>query len=526
MNDNALGYLLRTRIKNGIKEFFHKPSRIIYLIFIVAMIVLTVIGGKSSDSDPDRVLRDISELTAGLNALFIIIFSTTFISGIENGGSFFKMSDVNFLFPSPINKRSILFYALIQQMGTTLFIGIFILFQYSFLHSSYNITVWGLILIFLVYSLVAFIAQSTAMFLYTFISDSDKKVKAVKRIFKLIIIAIILYVGMNVLKDKDNMVPIVVSYGNSLPIQLFPFAGWLGAFTAGIFTGNYAVGFIGFIASVAVFIALLVVVSNSKREYYEDVLDSAENTTQRINSMTDGTPAEQTPRHIKIGKTGLGKGEGASAIFYKHLLENRRSSKLFISTVALIFIAMTIIFAFILKENGLLPIMAFSIYLMIFSMGTQRFAWELQKPYVYLIPEPPLKKIIFTILETLPNIALESIITFIPVTIIVGASPIECLMCIIARISFGALFVAGDIAIERVWGGSLSRIAGFFLYLLCNIILALPGIVLAGVLYANGIAIGSIVITVFLAVTICNIPIAVLVLFLCRNMLTYAEISN
>lgn len=90
MNGNASSYLLRTKIHNQLISFFKKPIRIIYLVIFIALILLTMIGGNKGAKDPDRVIRDISELTAGINALFILIFATILNAGLKNGGTFFK----------------------------------------------------------------------------------------------------------------------------------------------------------------------------------------------------------------------------------------------------------------------------------------------------------------------------------------------------------------------------------------------------------------------------------------------------
>lgn len=523
MKANALSYLLAAKIKNNLKNFIKKPARLVYVIIVLALLGATVIGGSSGASDPDRQVRDLGELTAVLNALLILMFSTTFYSGLQSGGSIFKMTDVNFLFPSPLNKRSILFFALIQQIGTSMLVGIFILFQYTTLHINYDLSGWGLLLIFLVYSIVVFISQSCAMFLYTFISDSDKKKSIAKRVFLALIILLVAYVGVGVLQNRENILPSLVEYGNSLPVKLFPFAGWLGAFAEGMLTADYPVAVMWFALSAAAFGAAVYAISASKREYYEDVIASAETMQSAIVSAKEGVAPEAAPRHIRVGKTGIGKGEGAPVIFYKHMLENRRSASFVLSPTSLIFALMSIAFAFFFRKAGLLVVFGITAYAQVISVTGGRFARELMKPYVYLMPEPPLKKMIWTLMESMPTSLLEGIIIFVPVTVIMGAGPLEGFLCIVARLSFAAVFISGNLLIERIWGGELSKVAGVFLYFIVNIILCVPGIVLAAVLSLSGAIVGSAVVTALLALTVCNIPVAILVLFLCRNALQYSE---
>lgn len=266
MKGNATGYLLRTKIHNQIVSFFKKPVRLIYVVILFAMLVLTLIGGNSDDGSSDRVLRNFSELTAGLNVLLILIFCTTFNSGLSNGGTFFRMADVNYLFPSPLNRMNILFYALIQQIGTSMLIGFFILFQYTMLHVKYDLSYPGLFLIFIVYSINVFFSQTVAMFIYTFVSDSDKKKNTAKTIFYILVATLVTYVGFSVLQGKEDILKAAAQAGNSLPVCLFPFAGWQGAFAGSLLTGNYVQAALWLGLIVVAFSLMLVAMSRSKRE--------------------------------------------------------------------------------------------------------------------------------------------------------------------------------------------------------------------------------------------------------------------
>ncbi|PKM73795.1 MAG: hypothetical protein CVU91_01725 [Firmicutes bacterium HGW-Firmicutes-16] len=524
MNGNALSYLLRTKIHNQLVSFFKKPVRLIYVVIFIGLLVLTMIGGNAGAKESDRVVRDISELTAGINALFILIFATTFNSGLKNGGTFFKMADVNYLFPSPLNKRSILFYALIQQIWSSMLIGIFILFQYSALHMNYNLSYLGLTLIFLTYSLTVFLSQTLGMFLYTFVSDSEKKKNIAKAVLYIIIVGILAYIGLHVLQNKDHIVKALAEAGNGLPVLLFPFAGWIGGFAGSIFKGEYIESALWLILSAAAFTAMLIAMSRSKREYYEDVIASAETMQNTINSAKDGVPPEATPKVIKVGKEGIGKGNGASVFFYKHMLENRRASKIWIKPMSLVFVLITIGFTIFMKGAGILPIFAFSVYMQVFTVALGRFNRELTKPFIYLVPESPFKKIIYALAETFPTELLESALIFIPVSIILGAPALVCILCIVGRMTFSFLFIASSIAIERLWGGSLSKVAGLLIYFVVDILLSAPGIVLAVVLSASGITLFSSDITSVMSITLMNIPVASLIIYSCRNVLQYAEL--
>jgi hypothetical protein len=179
-----------------------------------------------------------------------------------------------------------------------------------------------------------------------------------------------------------------------------------------------------------------------------------------------------------------------------------------------------------MREAGILAIFAFSTYIQIFSVALGRLVKELTKPFIYLVPDAPMKKLLQNMRESVAGNVLEAVIIFVPVALILQLTLPEFLLCILARISFSWLFLAGNILVERVFGTVSSKVLVFFFYFTALIILALPGIIVAIVLTSLEMTVISATVTMLLAMAICNIPVALFVLYLCRNILQYAELNN
>ncbi|WP_322182245.1 putative ABC exporter domain-containing protein [Neglectibacter caecimuris] len=277
-----------------------------------------------------------------------------------------------------------------------------------------------------------------------------------------------------------------------------------------------------------VFTAVLVLlIVKSKNNYYEDVLQTAETAQSAITAQKEGQLNEVVPKKVRMGKLGLGKGWGASAIYQKHAVENRRSGIFFLSNLSLIFVICIIAASFFMREfeeGAILSVFAMGTYMQIFSTALGRFNRELMKPYLYLIPEPPLKKLLYAIKESLWNDTLEAVIIFVPVAFIIGASPLDTVFCIAARISFSLLFTAGNVLVERVFGTVSSKVLIMFFYVLALLLMAAPGIILGAVLMTLAPLPGFM--GLFLGIIVLNIPVSLLVLYLCRNLLQYAELNN
>ncbi len=153
-----------------------------------------------------------------------------------------------------------------------------------------------------------------------------------------------------------------------------------------------------------------------------------------------------------------------------------------------------------------------------FSESMGRFSWEISKPYIYLIPEPPFKKLLWATAETLLADCIEAVFLFVPI------GPVETVLCIIARISFALLFTSGNMLVERVFGTVRSKGLILFFYIISLMLLAAPGVVLGVFAFSLELLPGFV--GMLLGIIAANVPIALLVMFLCRNVLQYTEING
>ena len=525
----GLSYLFCTRIKNQIIETFKSPTKIIFVIIMAGLLILSLVSGQSAMSDMDtNEFRPVSELYALIFVLYAVMFLVTSYRGFSSGASMFSMSDVNLVFCSPFKPRKVLFYGLVQQLGQSILIGFFILFQYGWLSFTYGTTFLDIILILVGYGLSVFCGQLTAMVIYSLTSGDDYKKRIAKTILIVICAVAVLYVGFKVYEDMDNILPAAVDAANGMPMVLFPVAGWLQACIVGIMQMQLIPIVLG-LAGTAIYIGLLVaVIVFARSDYYEDVLQASEVSFSAITARKEGKVGEMSPKNVKVGKTGIDKGFGANAFYFKHILENRRSKIFLLDTVSLIYIGINIAFAIFTKE--IIPFFCMSTYLQMISTSMSRINRELLLPYVYLVPEPPFKKLMYCLLESLPKVIVEAVIIYIPVGILLSLNPIEIIIFIIERITFGFLFTAGNIMVERVFGQITVKGLILAIYFLMLIVLSIPGIIAAvitgvffSVLFGGALSVYAVS---FLVLAICNILVGTLVIFLCRNMLQYAELNN
>lgn len=162
-----------------------------------------------------------------------------------------------------------------------------------------------------------------------------------------------------------------------------------------------------------------------------------------------GGIAEAVPENVKLGRTGINKGFGANTLYFKHVLEDKRSKVFIFDTSTIVFLIMNIIFAFFPHSMGVIIYFAMTTYMMMFSVFTGRWIKELVRSYIFLIPEPPLKKQLFCLIGSLKHLTIEAALLYAIAVPILGLTFFDFILLTVARISFGLIFLISNLFVDR-----------------------------------------------------------------------------
>lgn len=516
---SALAYLTLTQFKNRVKGMFRSPAKLIYAIIVAALLVLVIVAGNMPNEDGSVGTPD-ATLGAIIVGYFALMFLMTANSGFSTGMSIFKMPDVNFLFVGPFKPVRILFQGMFNQMATALIMAVVMLFQYGWMHGSYGVGLGGLLVVVAGYGLAVFTGQITAMAIYCLSSGRPKVRRALRAVYVVLTAAWAAYIGYKALTGTDVLNGLCE--GMTDPIgRLFPVAGWLGGACYEAILGNYSVSLM-LLAAWAVFTAALIaIMARTDQDYYEDVLQSTETSFNAQVAAREGRVSENAPKNISLGRTGLGGGWGASAFYYKHRIENRRSRKWLLSGMEIIFVLVNIAFAFFMRDTGIVAPLAFAAYMMFFYVATGRLVKEMTKPYVYLVPEPPTKKLLWCLRESAAGYVTSAVLSFLPMAFFVDAPVPSVAAAAVAYFTYAYLFTAGNLVTERVFGSMTVKALIFLFYFVVLILMAAPGV--AAAIFAGKVMPEWCALLVLSGV---NVLVALLGVFACRNILSSAELNT
>lgn len=533
----AILYMCARRIKNNLLDLRRQPGKLILVLILVGTLVFSLFA--PTEEQTGGVLRSMDEFYAIVFALYLLIFGLCAYSGFGTGASMFSMPDVTLLFPSPVRPKTVLTYGLVRQLGVAAVACFFLIYQYSWLHQLYGITPLILLCVLFGFMLVVFASQLLAMLIYSATCGQERKKGICKGIFLSLFAAVIVAAAVCCLRMEGALLDRVVRVTASDLLALFPVAGWCKGMVAALLTGAPLRAILWAVPLAAAIGGMIFLIRRVGADFYEDVLAATEVAQSAITAKKENGGMDQfVKKNVRVGKIGIGAGEGASAIYHKLRVENRRARFLLIDTMSFIFLAIDFAFIIILSmgaaadtpaDTAQLAIicgLSMSAYMQLFTTAMGPFARELRLPYIYMLPDPPFRKLLQCIRVQLPGFLLEGVLLWVPLMLILKLPVPDTLLCILVRISFSLLYVSTNTLVERFFGG-LPKLLLTGVYFLVSIVCTLPAIVVG---VAVGIACDTVGITLLSpalgALCGCNLAIGALLLFAARNMLDCAEVNR
>jgi hypothetical protein len=476
-----LFFIIKKSIKNGLIELKRKPGKLVVYILFLAFLTITIISSGKSTTAKSVLNTDIyGNIVTGIMLLFTV---PDIMASINNGGTFFRGADINLVFTSPVKPQNVLVYGFVKQMGNVFMSLFFLLFQAPNLLRFSNVKAYGIAIIVSGIFLMLLMNSVFKILIYSAASKSERSRAFIKNIFKSlgVIFVLIYFFNLYMIKSPGKAITVML---NSKVIKYIPIYGWIREILMTAISGISSTTYIYFILIVLSIGICVYVLYSMKLDYYEDVISSAETREEAIAATRRGERV-----NVKNGMKTLTrkveyvkKGREASAIFYRHIHEYRKTGFGFINIASLIYAVLAISIGMFMPIKDLRVVLGFTIYLMFIFTFTSKWQQELTKPYIYLIPDTAFRKVIYsTVIDNIKNLVDGSIL-FVITGIIFKSSLMSIVFNILAYVSIGALFVYGGILARRIVGNTNSIVLSAFLRMGLLLIVVAPGLIIFAVL--------------------------------------------
>ncbi len=518
---NAVVYLLVRQYANRIKRIFSKPLKAVLTIFaflcIISGPVLMIAIPNAYEGIVGIETREL--VIAGIQ-LFIGI--TLILSSLSQQSGLFTYSEASILFSSPFSKRTILIYSTLQTLPASVLTALFMCFYFPFIIGS-AMTPLKLLVTLLVMSLMIFCVY--ILYYYIYIQDIahtglKKRLKKYAWMFFAVIAAI--FAG-TWLTNGHDFGKAAVAFFTSPIYNAFPVFGWAKWAVAALLNDHYFTGFIPatLLLALASYILARIYYSQDVDFFEKAQLDSIR--LQRImdNLKSSGYDASgMTVQKVRRAKAKFRPGAGA--IMSRQLLEMKKKGPM-LTFKELIngIIYLVIGLAAGLGFEFVYPMIIFS---MVMSTTTDNWNAEFKKPYIYLIPENSIKKLMYAVVPGIIKTTLGESLIMIAAAALFRVSVYDTIFYLLLLLSYILLFTSAGVFTYRIMGHMTNALLLMFMRVLFIIASAIPGGILAFVMLMvtgeTGLAF------IMTPVILVNLVCGLFFMIMSRKLLERSEIMN
>lgn len=490
MNTSAapLAFLIGRLVRGRLRDIRRHKSQIIFIVIVVALFVLMmVVTAKDTGSSHGWV--DVPLRGSILTAICLVFTYLAIRNGLDKGSTFFRSADVNLVFPSPLSPRAVLVYGFARQLGISLLVLLWLALQTVNLKGLFDIQGFGFVPFYIGAFLIVCYMPVTAMLIYRYVQRRPAAKPILRRTLLVVVIAILalLVAGMALKSDPLEAVRLVL---NHRVIGYLPVFGWIHTLMATSYLGwsPYAVASLGLALSTLTLLVFRLL--RSDPDYYEDVLLVTTSKETAIRQKRQGrSPFSRHTGRVRRVRPFY-RGYGASALFYRQLLEYRKVGILIFDKSTLLIGAAGAIAGYLLRDTplGIYYLLYISIYILFFLSFDSKWDQELLKPFIFALPGGPMAKIWYATLAVHLKHLVEGLLLFGIAGGLYRIPVLSALLLALCFTAFGALYLYVGILFRRWFGRItdmiLSRVLMFMLVLVF-ISPATTAIVVASVRFAG-----------------------------------------
>ena len=176
---SALTFLVTRQWRNSLREKIRHPQFWIGVLVVLAYFALYIWQEISHTGTTGVLDNAIPKFKGGAMIVFLIAAFVGLNIGLNRGSSFFKASDINYLFVSPLSPNRILLYGLLKKCLACVLVTLLLLMQLTNLRFYFGLGIRELLILMGAWLLLTLSLSVISLSVYSISSVS----KVMKRLF-------------------------------------------------------------------------------------------------------------------------------------------------------------------------------------------------------------------------------------------------------------------------------------------------------------------------------------------------------
>ena len=471
---SALFYLMRAKFFARIRNVYRRPvSAIITTVALVGMVALGVLMYHLRDDVMAGSAVLSAQVLVSTFSAFILLMAVTMI--FQKRTSLLTEEDAVHVLAGPFSSKEILAYILVGSLqgaatislGTCLYLALFGTVFGADISMTVGLYIGGTMLMYFVLATVDY---------FYLMSITNPKYQIIKRLCYGAVVLAIAIIAVYYLIDANFEVSVMAqNFIASSSLDYIPLFGWFRVGLLALVQGNLGLFLLAYGGVLAVCIIMSMIVMNYKYDFYEQIMKDAQwyGEVRAKAKEGRGNMAMQAERKVSTVETAS-FGLGARAISSNIFLQMKKTRNWLGKNeviMALIYLAIAFF--------GNLGFTFYQYYILIIvfsSISSDSIMQELKQPYIYLIPDAPLKKLIYLLLPMTMKVAIQVSASLVVGAIVFQAGIWELLAALIQVYGYALVMIAGSVWSIRLLKSRSNAVAEQFIKMGIVILAMLPSI--------------------------------------------------
>ncbi|MCI8271449.1 MAG: hypothetical protein HFG16_03950 [Erysipelotrichaceae bacterium] len=459
----------------------------------------------------------------GLGFSAVMIFTQL----LQKRKALFYEQDSFYLFCGPFTRTQIMGYLMLQSiLGASTF-SLFVLFIMVSFSFGMPMNLPFLLLCFLCFTLLYLFWINATDFLYIMAITNERYKRlnhlAAAGMIVVIIVVFLLSLAINHFEIKTGL----MSFAESSLFYLIPVFGWVKLILISFVMQNWLSMILGIALLLLSYVLLAAAFLNFKGDFYEQAMMDSAALTHYMENIKSGKQ-NSFMQEVKVKKTYVKFMEGAGAIYSKNILLMKKTRS-FLRLQDILVVMIYFLVSFFLPHGGF-PVFCYMLVFWLFAMiQDSDMMHELKNYQIYLIPDAPLKKLLYVMLPTLEKVMLLTLLA-VGIAGMVYEKPLLLIVQYIVMLwGYLLVFLSSSVASVRIFKSRNNAMLENMMRMLIMLLSAVPSIAFAViyVLSSSNFSFDDTAVSIMTYSSLSmNVVISFLIIFSCKNMMNGRELDS
>lgn len=513
----SLVYLSMMKWKGTIRNQFRSIGFGILTIFIVLLYGGLFVAVFLIPSDAMREVMNMQFNTALLMGLGVLALLCVTVFMNKRKALVYD-TDAFYLFAGPYTRKQINCFILVQTWFQSAIYGLICSYITAMMSFGSGFTVSMMLFSFVVYWLIMAFFLTLTDYIYLW-----SLVKKKHEIWNYVVVLLVVFSAaavffLSVQRTGYDLKNGYMDFALSREFYMVPFFGW-GKWAINAFSqGNYLSMLWGILLLGGCNLVLGILFLHFQKDIVEQAVEDAQSVSDYMRKVraNKGNSIMDTKKVKRI------KGEfpeGAKAIFYKNMLMMRKTGN-FLRRQDIFVIVLYFVISYVCMPGHRFYMFCYMMMIWMFGlMNDAELLGDLKNYQIYLIPEKPLKKLVYAVIPAYLKIGIILGTAIVFAGVLNRMPVLDIVQYVLMLLGYAMIFLAGTVLSVRLLKSRTNVMMENLLRMLIILVCAIPSGALGVLCYFIFRDLNMIVMVVSIITLVLNFAVSGLIIITCQGMM-------